>query len=161
MDTTLRFSYSNSEIRTFNAYKLEDTAAETELYQFYHSSLGPSSGVTTFQRKNLNTSIWEPAGEISWMSNSNATVHFGINEVHIRDLRKPKKSSSQSRRFKAGGSEYKWKIDMQCVDSRGKTVATWSQEETTLRVKAQVEHVLDRIIVTCLLNLWIRQLGLW
>ncbi|KAJ6539177.1 hypothetical protein B0H19DRAFT_960293 [Mycena capillaripes] len=133
--------------------------------KFYHSSYGPSEGVTTFQRRNLATSVMEPAGEISWTSNSNATVHFGISEVNIRDLRKPKKSSSQSRRFKAGGSEYKWKMsegsDLFCVDSRGKTVARWSEEETTLSVGAQAEHILDRVVVTCLLNLWIRQLGLW
>ncbi|KAJ7499087.1 hypothetical protein FB451DRAFT_24977 [Mycena latifolia] len=169
MATTLRFAYSNSEeIRTFRAYKRIEGAGgatDLELYQFYHSSYGPSSGVTTFQRVNLNTSVWEPAGEISWTSNTNATVHFGIAEVSIRDLRKPKKSSSQSRRFKAGGSEYKWKMgegsDLFCVDSRGKTVATWSQDETTLHVGAQAEHILDRVVVTCLLNLWIRQLGLW
>ncbi|KAJ7276236.1 hypothetical protein B0H12DRAFT_1005313, partial [Mycena haematopus] len=140
------------------------------LDKFYHSVYGPSSGVTTFQRKNLTTNVWEPAGEISWTSNTNAIVHFGIDEVSMGDLRKPKKSSSQSRRFKAGGSEYKWKMtegsDLfvclpSCVDSRGKTVATWSQEETTLRVGAQAVHILDRVVVTCLLNLWIRQLGLW
>ncbi|KAJ7283822.1 hypothetical protein C8J57DRAFT_1054392 [Mycena rebaudengoi] len=144
----------------------DEATADIHLFaKFYHSSLGPSSGVTTFQRKNLNTSIWEPAGEISWTSDSNATVHFGIYEVNMRDLRKAKKSSSQSRRFKVGGSEYKWKMlegnDLFCVDLRGKTVAKWSQQETTLRVGGQAEHVLDRIVVTCLLNLWIRQLGLW
>ncbi|KAJ7179823.1 hypothetical protein C8R43DRAFT_1093369 [Mycena crocata] len=169
MDTVLRFSFSNpEEIRTFRAYKRIDTVAnptELELYQFYHSSYGPASGVTTFQRLNLATGVWEPAGEISWMSHSNATVHFGVNEVSISDLRKPKKKSSQSRRFKAGGSEYKWKMTEEsgllCVDSRGKTVATWSQEETTLRVGSQAELILDRVVVTCLLNLWIRHLGLW
>ncbi|KAJ7742433.1 hypothetical protein DFH07DRAFT_750393, partial [Mycena maculata] len=166
MDTVLRFSYSNSEeIRTFRAFQQVEGGTELELYQFYHSSYGPSDGVTTFQRKNLNTSIWEPAGEISWTSNTNATVHFGMTEVNIRDLRKPKKSSSKSRRFKAGGHEYKWKLSEEnglfCVDSRGKTVATWSQEDATLSVAAQVENILDRIVVTCLLNLWIRHLGLW
>ncbi|KAJ7937218.1 hypothetical protein B0H13DRAFT_1698960 [Mycena leptocephala] len=170
MDTVLRFAYPKpEEIRTFRAYKHldgADGATELELYEFYHSTYGPSSGVTTFSRRNLATSVMEPAGEISWTSNSNATVHFGISEVNIRDLRKPKKSSSMSRRFKAGGSEYKWKMvaegnDLVCVDSRGKTVATWSQDETTLRVGVQAEHILDRVVVTCLLNLWIRQLGLW
>ncbi|KAJ7507591.1 hypothetical protein B0H11DRAFT_2169371 [Mycena galericulata] len=170
MDTVLRFSYSNSEeIRTAGTVssKVASVGKKARTYQskFYHSSYGPSSGVTTFQRKNLNTSVWEPAGEISWTSNTNATVHFGMTEVNIRDLRKPKKSSSQSRRFKAGGSEYKWKMaegsDIFCVDSRGKTVATWRQEETTLTVSPQAEDILDRICVTCLLNLWIRHLGLW
>ncbi|KAF7355178.1 hypothetical protein MSAN_01433500 [Mycena sanguinolenta] len=173
MDTALRFAFSKpEEIRTFRAYQQRDDAAELEIYEastpplpFYHSVYGPASGVTTFQRKNLTTNVWEPAGEISWTSNTNATVHFGIDEVDIRDLRKPKKANSQSRRFKAQGSEYKWKMaeggDLFCVDSRGKTVATWNQEETMLHVGAQAEHVLDRVVVTCLLNLWIRQLGLW
>ncbi|KAJ7781419.1 hypothetical protein B0H16DRAFT_1498347 [Mycena metata] len=153
MDTILRFAFSKpDEIRTFRVHKrLED--GELALYEFYHSSYGPSSGVTTFQRKNLSHI------QISWTSRENATVHFGISEVNIRDLRKPKKSSSQSRRFKAGGSEYKWKMtegsDLLCVDSRGKT------RRRTLSVGAQVEHILDRVVVTCLLNLWIRQLGLW
>jgi hypothetical protein len=31
----------------------------------------------------LATSVMEPAGEISWTSNSNATVHFGISEVNV------------------------------------------------------------------------------
>ncbi|KAF8211290.1 hypothetical protein K438DRAFT_1568740 [Mycena galopus ATCC 62051] len=168
MDTILRFAYSKpEEIRTFRAFKRLDDATEVELYEFYHSVFGPASGVTTFQRKNLVTNVWEPAGEISWASNSNtnATVYFGTDEVNIKDLRKPKKSSSQSRRFKAGGSEYKWKLsegsDLFCVDSRGKTVATWSQEEATLHVGVQAETILDRMVVTCLLNLWIRQLGHW
>ncbi|KAJ6516051.1 hypothetical protein C8R45DRAFT_229928 [Mycena sanguinolenta] len=166
MDTTLRVAFSKpEEIRSFRAYQQRDNATELEIYEFYHSVYGPSSGVTTFQRRNLTTNVWEPAGEISWTSNTNATVHFGIDEVNIRDLRKPKKASSQSRRFKAQGSEYKWKMtegsDLFCVDSRGKTVATWNQEESTLRVGVQAEHILDRVVVTCLLNLWIRQLGLW
>ncbi|KAJ7095216.1 hypothetical protein B0H15DRAFT_967117 [Mycena belliarum] len=172
---TLRFAFTHpDEMRTFRAYKRLDGpgAAELELYQasdclpvFYHSSYGPSGGVTTFQRVNVATGVWEPAGEISWTSSSNATVHFGIAEVNIRDLRKRKKASSQSRRFKAGGSEYKWKMgegnDLFCVDARGKTVATWSHADTTLQVGAQAEQILDRVVVTCLLNLWIRHLGLW
>ncbi|KAJ7904370.1 hypothetical protein B0H14DRAFT_3103205 [Mycena olivaceomarginata] len=157
----LRFSYPKpEEIRTFRAYKQLEGGTELELYEFYHSVYGPSSGVTTFQRKNLTTNVWEPAGEISWTSNSNATVHFGIDEVEKKSARK-----FPSRRFKAGGSEYKWKMsegdDLFCVDSRGKTVATWSQEETTLHVGVQAEQILDRMVVTCVLNLWVRQLGLW
>jgi hypothetical protein len=100
----LRFSYPKpEEIRTFRAYKQLEGAAELELYEvssltvhfsgthldkFYHSVYGPSSGVTTFQRKNLTTNVWEPAGEISWTSNSNATVHFGIDEVEKKSARK-------------------------------------------------------------------------
>ncbi|CAK5275721.1 unnamed protein product, partial [Mycena citricolor] len=48
----------------------------------------------------------------------------------------------------------------QCVEaSSKKTVATWTDKETTLRVMASAEQVLDRMVVTCVLNLWIRHLG--
>ncbi|KAK7061587.1 hypothetical protein R3P38DRAFT_3383766 [Favolaschia claudopus] len=186
MDTVLRFSYSKpEEIRTFGAHKRLDGGGELQLYEvsctvpesrflisrkFYHSSYGPSTGVTTFQRKNLRTDVWEPAGEISWTSSTNATVHFGTDEVRKRCVREFRQNDGhgieqRSRRFKAGGSEYKWKTgegnDLFCVDSRGKTVATWTQELTTLWVGAPAERILDRVVVTCLLNLWVRQLGHW
>ncbi|KAI0921564.1 hypothetical protein AcW1_004503 [Taiwanofungus camphoratus] len=91
--------------------------------------------------------------------------------------------SSRSRRFKANNSEYKWKIaengsDLfvcgfillqpadrltleQCVNARGKTIATWSQEGQILRVSRSAEGFLDRVVVTCFLNLWMKQLNLW
>ncbi|EPQ59599.1 hypothetical protein GLOTRDRAFT_103596 [Gloeophyllum trabeum ATCC 11539] len=167
----LRFQYppsgSNSDIRTFRVYHvIGDSSDVAELYRFYHPLTGLSSGVTTFQRRNLTTNVWDSAGQIDWTSNSNATVTFGIDDVNIRDLRRAKKSSSKSRRFKAGGSEYKWKIaenniDLFCVDSRGRTVATWAQSELTLCVVPSAEAILDHLVVTCLLHLWIRQLGRW
>ena len=40
-------------------------------------------------------------------------------------------------------------------------MASWTQKQLQLRVAARAEDVLDRIVVTCLLNLWIRHLGLW
>lgn len=49
----------------------------------------------------------------------------------------------------------------QCVDSKGKTVANWTQDGLTLSASSKVEPVLDRIVVTCFLNLWIRHLGQW
>ncbi|KDQ64744.1 hypothetical protein JAAARDRAFT_28384 [Jaapia argillacea MUCL 33604] len=170
-DIVLRFVYqppgSNSDIRTFRVHHLQEGSENYfELYKFYHPITGMTSGSTTFHRKNRATLVWEPAGQIEWSSNSNAMIQFGIDEVSIRDLRRAKKSSSKSRRFKAGGSEYKWKVDdngtdLFCVDSWGKVVATWSQEDLTLRVASQVEGILDRVVVTCLINLWIRQLGFW
>ncbi|KAK0191264.1 hypothetical protein F5146DRAFT_1047887 [Armillaria mellea] len=170
-DICLRFEFSvssNSDMRTFKVHRLPDSASSSviELYRFYHPVTGLVAGLTTFHRQNLVTNIFETAGQIEWLSNSNATVQFGINQYHIRELRKQKKSNSQSRRFKVGGSEYKWKIagnntDLFCVDSRGKTVATWLQEELTLRVATRVESILDRVVVTCFLNLWVRHLGDW
>lgn len=90
----------------------------------------------------------------------------------------------RSRRFKVGNSEYKWKIadnqtDLfvsflmirgkivadcifcQCVDSRNRTIASWSQETLTLRVTPRAANILDRLIVTCTLNLYMKQLGHW
>lgn len=164
-DINLRFQYSassNTDIRTFSVC----TTHDQELYKFYHPVTGLSIGVTTFFRKNPATNVYDTAGSIEWLSNTNAIVHFGINEVSIRDLRKAKRSNSQSRRFKAGGSEYRWKFrdnkrDLDCLDSWGKTVASWTQEQLRLRVATRVEDVLDRIVVTCLLNLWFRDLGIW
>lgn len=49
----------------------------------------------------------------------------------------------------------------QCVDSRGRTVATWGQAEQTLRVEGRVGSILDRIVVTCLLHIWMRRQGQW
>ncbi|KAF8232397.1 hypothetical protein L208DRAFT_1397356 [Tricholoma matsutake] len=171
-DINLHFKYStgsNTDIRTFSVYwtraiQSNDELEVTELYQFYHPVTGHTTGVTTFCRQNPATHVFETAGAIEWFSNSNATVHFGIDEVPIRDLRKAK--NSQSRRFKAEGSEYKWRFgnnqgDLDCLDSRGRTVASWSQEQLRLRVAARVADALDRIVVTCLLNIWIRRLGMW
>lgn len=114
-DIVLRFAYpppeTNSDFRTFNVYRVsEESTEQVELYKFYHPNTGMPIGGTTFHRKNLNTMKWETAGEIEWTSNTNATIYFGIDEVSIRDLRKPKNANSKSRRFKASGSEYKWKI---------------------------------------------------
>ncbi|KAF9045893.1 hypothetical protein BDZ89DRAFT_1108754 [Hymenopellis radicata] len=170
-DITLRFEYStssNSDMRTFKVYQLPKQSDEPtiELYRFFHPITGLVTGSTSFHRQNLKTAIFESAGSIEWFSNHNATVTFGVNQYHIRELRKAKKSKSQSRRFKAGNAEYKWKIaendnDIFCVDSKGKTVASWSQETLTLSVSSKVESILDRVVVTCFLNLWVRQLGDW
>lgn len=42
-----------------------------------------------------------------------------------------------------------------------KEVATWSQESLTLRVRANSADVLDRLIVTCALGLYLNSLGQW
>ncbi|KAF5388034.1 hypothetical protein D9615_000230 [Tricholomella constricta] len=168
-DLIFHFVYSpgpNSDMRTFSVFRATDKAGNLEIYKFYHPVTGMNIGMTNFYRQNLETTVFEPAGAIEWISNENATIQFGIEEISIRDLRKAKKSSSQSRRFKAGGSVYKWKIadnevDLYCVDSWGRTIATWTQEQLQLSVAARVEDILDRLVVTCLLNLWIRHLGQW
>ena len=49
----------------------------------------------------------------------------------------------------------------QCVDSGGKSVATWTQEELRLVVAPSAEEILDQLVVTCLVNLWFRAHGYW
>ncbi|KAF9076369.1 hypothetical protein BDP27DRAFT_1313222 [Rhodocollybia butyracea] len=168
----LHFVFSstiNSDMRSFNVLFLPGESTDVvELYRFHHPLIGSTQGLTTFHRQNLATCIFETAGQIDWLSDHNATVYFGLEEVHIRDLRKAKKPTSKSRRFKASGSEYKWKqvpnanSDLVCVDSRGKVVASWSQEQLNLHVSSQAEAILDRLVVTCFLNLWaLTRLGHW
>lgn len=97
-------------------------------------------------------------------------------------------SPRRSRRFKAGGSEYKWKITEdglvvskraslpviprsprlipgeQCMSvsrTNSKVVASWLQAELTLRVVDRGESMLDRVVVSCFLNLWMKNRNLW
>ena len=49
----------------------------------------------------------------------------------------------------------------QQLTSYGKTVAEWSQETLTLRVAERAEPILDRVVVTLLLNLWMRNMDDW
>ncbi|KAJ3761650.1 hypothetical protein FB446DRAFT_714070 [Lentinula raphanica] len=168
LDLNFVFTPEN-DMRSFkvNLLTTDPSIQIIELYRFYHPVTGLSHGLTTFHRQNLATNLFEPAGQIEWSSDHNATAYFGLEEVHIRDLRRAKKSSSRSRRFKAGGSEYKWKLssdtgDLVCVDSRRKTIATWNQEQSNLQVASKAESILDRLVVTCFLNLWaLRHLGQW
>ncbi|EEB93015.1 hypothetical protein MPER_08388, partial [Moniliophthora perniciosa FA553] len=173
---------SNADLRTFKIVKIpEESGPSIELYrvgrilitlklliihsiirlQFHHPVTGLHIGTTTFQRLNLLTNVYETAGQIGWVSNHNATIVFGVEEVNMKELRKAKKANSKSQRFKAGNSEYKWKRvdndikkDLVCVDSRGKTVVTWTHDSSMLVVSRKVEAHLDRVVVTCFLNIW-------
>ena len=54
----------------------------------------------------------------------------------------------------------------QCTERRSmglvnREIATWSQESLTLRVRANSADILDRLIVTCALNLYLNSLGQW
>ncbi|KAG2348698.1 hypothetical protein BDR05DRAFT_943933 [Suillus weaverae] len=191
-DMVFRFVNStdaNANTRTFRVYQVIGTAAheELELYKFSHSMTGPSGGTTTYQRKNMNSLIFETVGQISWSSNTIAsTVYFGLEEVSVKDLRKVKNATSQwgilpevispllihfmnpsSRRFKSGvGAGYKWKIsenrtDLYCIDSQDKYIASWSNHEKILRVTPRASAMLDRLVVTCFLNVWFKRLGRW
>ena len=74
-----------SQNSTEYAFKPSDRG-DTNLLQihnlkFYHPVTGSNFGQTTFLRQNLATLVFETAGHIHWLSNLNATVHFGIDEV--------------------------------------------------------------------------------
>lgn len=86
-DIILQFVYSpgpNSDMRTFSVF-MTGEAGEIEIYKFYHPVTGMNIGMTNFYRQNLQTTIFEPAGAIEWLSNVNATVHFGLEEVTTLD----------------------------------------------------------------------------
>ncbi|KAI0092781.1 hypothetical protein BDY19DRAFT_883607 [Irpex rosettiformis] len=137
------------------------------LSKFYHPLIaGSDSGVTYFERMNCATSLWEPAGHVEWSSNHSANVYFGLERVPLRELRRLKKTTSKSRRFKANGTDYRWKLadngfDLICVSTQisafGRNVAEWSNERSTLRVVERFEPILDRLVVTCILNLWMKR----
>ena len=49
--------------------------------QFHHPNTGLTTGETSFQRKNLDTQVWENAGQIEWASNTSGAVYFGVERV--------------------------------------------------------------------------------
>ncbi|KAH8113372.1 hypothetical protein DFH11DRAFT_1727850 [Phellopilus nigrolimitatus] len=149
------------DMRTFNIFLDLGTTMQAFL-----TIPGVAESVTTFERWNLTVHRWEIAGEIHWTNNFSGQVQFGVHILQLQEIRKRKKQSSKSRRFVANGAEYKWKIadagnDLFCVDSRGRKVATWTQETLELRVVSSVEDILDRLVVTCLVNIWFRAHGYW
>lgn len=170
-DVVLHFLWpaasANQDLRTFQVKQLVEGGTETvDLYKFNHPNTGSQTGVTSVERKNPSTERWENAGHIDWSSEANGHVYFGMERVPMRELRRAKKTSSKSRRFKAAGSEYKWKIadngaDLYCVSTRGKTVAQWSQDSQVLRVTERAEEILDRVVVTLLINVWMKRLNIW
>lgn len=53
------------------------------------------------------------------------------------------------------------KRHIQCIDSKDKHVAVWTAEDRKLKVAPRCVAILDRIVVTCFLNLWFKSLGKW
>ncbi|KAM5535644.1 hypothetical protein V8D89_010631 [Ganoderma adspersum] len=178
-DLVLRFELSsnpNADARTLQVLQIVDQnsagagQSTVALYKFHHPNTGLTTGVTSIQRINTDTQVWENAGNIDWSSNTSGAVYFGVERVSIRELRKPKKPSSKSRRFRVNNSEYKWKLaengtDMICVSdnlgNRGRQIAAWTQDTLTLRVAERAEGFLDRVVVTCFLHLWLRRYSIW
>lgn len=111
-DIDLRFIYDgNADARNFRVYQVIENAPERlEVYRFHHPTAGHVTPTTTYKRKNLAVLQWDAAGRIEWPTTTSGTVWFGVDEVPIKDLRRIKNGTSQSRRFKCSGNEYKWKI---------------------------------------------------
>ncbi|KAI6047358.1 hypothetical protein EDC04DRAFT_3085949 [Pisolithus marmoratus] len=168
-DIDLRFVYDgNTDARNFRVCQVIENAPER--LEFHHPTAGCITPTTTYKRKNLAVLQWEIAGRIEWSTTTSGTVWFGVDEipckVPIKDLRKIKNGTSQSRRFKVSGNEYKWKVagngqDLFCVDNKDKHVAVWIAREMSLKIAPRCVNMLERIVITCFLNLWFKGLGRW
>ncbi|KAI6130483.1 hypothetical protein EDD16DRAFT_1515605 [Pisolithus croceorrhizus] len=166
-DIDLRFVYDgNADMRNFRVYQVIENAPER--LEFHHPTAGHVTPTTTYKRKNLAVLQWETAGRIEWPTTTSGTVWFGVDEVPIKDLRRIKNGTSQgpsrSRRFKFSGNEYKWKVagngqDLFCVDSKDKHVAIWTAQDMSLKIAPRCVTILERIVITCFLNLWFKGLN--
>lgn len=163
---------AHTDLRSFTVTQVKEDLTEVELYKFRHPVTGTNVGVTHYHRMNFDAHRWESAGHIEWSNAFVCSVWWGgMHKESIIDLRRRKKSSSKSRRFRtSSGAEYKWKIaengeDLVCVSAQlsslGKVVAEWSHEKLTLRVSEAVEPILDRIVVTWIINLWLKLNRSW
>ncbi|KAJ3534381.1 hypothetical protein NM688_g7147 [Phlebia brevispora] len=173
-ELVLKFVYppadANQDPRTVEISRVNGSDDLSILYKFFHPNTGSKMGVTTLQRKSPS-GTWDTVGHVEWSSNTTAKVRFGTEEMPMKELRREKKpGQSKSRRFKAGNAEYKWKIadngkDFLCASTQltsfGKNIAEWSQDEVTLRVSERAENILDRVVMTCFLNIWMKNLGRW
>ncbi|KAK7695689.1 hypothetical protein QCA50_000325 [Cerrena zonata] len=172
-DLRLHFVFSERfDMRTFNVNRLDaDGVSEVTLYKVFHPLPDSLVSETIFERMNFATGQWDKAGIIEWSNRTTCGVFFGgiPPKIGMRELRKKKKNNSKSRRFKAGGTEYKWKLQPEdtgdtglvCEGSRGKVVATWTHETNILYVSERVVDQLDHIVITCLMNLWMWTMRLW
>ncbi|OCB84463.1 hypothetical protein A7U60_g8449 [Sanghuangporus baumii] len=140
------------DMRTFNVYlELGSTHEPLHLYKFL-TITGISESATTFERWNISARRWEIAGEVHWANNFSGQVQFGIHIVSDY-------LGFQSSRSRLTDSTSP--VLRKCVDSRGQTVAAWTQETLELRVAPSAEDILDRLVVTCLIHLWFRAHGYW
>lgn len=49
----------------------------------------------------------------------------------------------------------------QCYDRKDAIIANWDNEGQILHISANALPILDRIVVTCMLNLWMRNRNEW
>jgi len=155
------------DLRTFNVFVDMGQVQSLQLYKF-RTIQGVLETVTTFEKFNTNRPAlrWEIAGEIHWMRNYTGYVIFGLERFQFHEIRRRKKATSRSRRFLVGELAFKWKIadngnDLVCVDSNKFVVCAWSASTQTLRFVRDAQPLLDRLVVTCLVNQWFKEKGRW
>lgn len=171
-NVTLKFIYPaaryHQDIRTVTVYKYDsDTEESAELYRFEHPANGMAIGVTVFSKKNTETEEWDRIGHIEWTSPLSGAVTLDGNEVTIREYRKVINKTSTSRRFKYKGVEYKWKFsdhiknNLYCVDAHDFVWGKWYHDKNVLRLTYNSEGLLERLVLTALLNVWFYQKEAW
>ncbi|KAF9653459.1 hypothetical protein BDM02DRAFT_3265661 [Thelephora ganbajun] len=169
---TLKFVYPaakyHQDTRTVTIYKYDPETEETsEFYRFEHPSTGMAIGMTTFSKKNPDTGEWDRVGHIEWTSPLSGAVTLDENEMTIKEYRKVINKTSTSRRFKYKGVEYKWKAsdhiknNLYCVDTHDFVWGKWYNDKNILRVTSNSEGLLERLLVTALLNIWFFQKEAW
>jgi len=169
---SLKFIYPaakyHQDIRTVTIYRCDaDSEEPTEIYRFEHPSSGMAIGLTTYSKKNLSTGEWDRIGHIEWTSPLSGAISLGGSEMTIKDYRKVINKTSTSRRFKYKGTEYKWKYsdhiknNLYCVDAHDFVWGKWYHEKNILKLTYNTEELLERLILTALLNVWFFQKEAW
>lgn len=172
INITLKFVYPaakyHQDNRTVTIYKYDsETEESTELYRFEHPPNGMAIGMTVFSKKNPDAGGWDRIGHIEWTSPLSGAIALGGNESTIKDYRKVINKTSTSRRFKYKGVEYKWKFsdhiknNLYCVDAHDFVWGKWYHEKNVLRLTYTSEELLERLILTALLNVWFFQKEAW
>jgi len=162
----MRWDYSEvpyNDIRNFRIFV--DSLC---LYKFRTISTSQSAYVSSsFTRFNADTGRFESAGEIEWLRNQQeCKVTFGIYEFHSSSLRRAKKRTSKSRRFKVRGTEYKWKkseegTQLTCTDTSRNLIAKWERVNSKMHITERGKGMEDELMVTCLLHQWWISTGRW
>ncbi|KAF8520100.1 hypothetical protein JB92DRAFT_3111952 [Gautieria morchelliformis] len=105
---------------------------------------------TDFERYNKATNRYEVAGGIRWDGQMKAQVTFGVVTLPLHEVRRLKKATSQSRRFRWNNSEYKWKRggtdgkDFFCYDWLNRLIASYTEESKKLEVTDRGYTILDQ-----------------
>jgi len=165
MPTSLQFTFPDpSDFRTANILEPQANGEHLTLFKIQTYSNTPTAE-TEFLRFNKLTGKDEWAGGIRWEGRT--TVSFGAVNMSLHELRRRKKPSSQSRRFKWNNSEYKWKRtgtggrNLTCYDWFKRVIASYNDDTRYLEVSDRGYALLDQLVVTCLLHRWTLSQGYW